>query len=171
MFNKPIRIAHNLFSSTRYLSETDVEKARAYIANYWQKLIRFHPNDDESLFGLPKPYIVPAYSPSHEYDFNELYYWDSYFTVQGILDDQHKDLVVGILEDLVALFNHFKIIPNASRTYLTGRSQPPLLTSFIFDVYDKYRMDHDWLGKMMRVAQAEYHTVWMGTAKPNARQV
>jgi alpha,alpha-trehalase len=153
------------------LNADDVLPAREHIASYWSQLTRFNPNDDDSLLGLPKPYLVPAYELGHEFDFNELYYWDSYFMVQGLLDDQHKELVMGVLEDLFSLFERFQIIPNASRTYLTGRSQPPLLTSFIMDVYRAYKPSKKWLAKAMELAEAEYQTVWMGTTKPNARQV
>jgi alpha,alpha-trehalase len=153
------------------LRPEDVRPALDHIHAYWHKVKRYHPKDDESLVGLPKPFLVPSYEAGHEFDYNELYYWDSYFMVQGMLDDEHKELVLGILEDLVYLFKRFKIIPNASRLYLTSRSQPPFLTSFIWDAYDAFVMDKKWLGKMIKVAEAEYHTVWMGTRKPNARQV
>lgn len=160
-----------LVSRGKTVSAEDVVVAREYIQNYWQKLTRFHPKDDESLLGLPKPYLVPAYEEGHEFDFNELYYWDSYFMVQDKLNQENKDLVLGILEDLVSLFNRYRVIPNASRTYLTGRSQPPFLTTFIWDTFKAYDMDKNWLKKMMAIAEDEYHTVWMGKTKPNARQV
>ncbi|GAC1388149.1 MAG: hypothetical protein NVS1B7_7400 [Candidatus Saccharimonadales bacterium] len=153
------------------LSAQDVADARLYIANYWEKLKRSHTIDDETLLGLPKPYLVPASEEGHEFDFNELYYWDSYFMIQGLLDDTHKDLVIGILDDLISLFKRLKVIPNASRTYLTGRSQPPFLTSFIWDVFDRYDMDSKWLQSHMAVAIEEYNTVWTGVTKPNERQV
>lgn len=153
------------------LSADDVKAAREYIADYWPKLERSHPKDDETLVGLPKPYLVPAYERGHEFDFNELYYWDNYFMIQGLLDDKHKELTMGILEDLLVLLKRFKIIPNASRTYLTGHSQPPVLTSIIFDLYERYDLGRDWLKRNMAMAQEEYETVWMGTTKPNARQV
>lgn len=153
------------------LSADEVKDAREYIANYWSKLERYHPKDDETLVGLPKPYLVPAYERGHEFDFNELYYWDNYFMIQGLLDDKHKELVIGILDDLLVLLKRFKIIPNASRTYLTGHSQPPVLTSIIFDLYERYDLGKDWLKSHMAMAQEEYETVWMGTTKPNARQV
>ncbi len=153
------------------LSAEDVKPAREYIANYWPKLTRYNPRDKDNLIGLPHPYLVPAYESGHEFDFNELYYWDSYFMAQGILDEAHKDLVIGILEDLLSLFKRFGIIPNASRTFFTGRSQPPLLTSFILDVYAAYNLDKSWLAKAMKIAEDEYHIVWMSTSKPNARQI
>src|ERR1700733_766527 len=153
------------------LKADDVKHARAYIAGYWKHLERFHPKDDGSVLGMPRPYLVPAYEAGREFDFNELYYWDSYFMMQGMLDAEHKEFNIGVLEDLLSLFKRFGTIPNASRTYLTGRSQPPVLTSFIFDLYHAYDLDRDWLKAAITVAQAEYENVWMGVAKPHARQV
>lgn len=168
---KPNALTRIFFSPSERLTPADVRAARAYIAQYWAKLQRFHPKDDETLLGLPNPYLVPAYEEGHEFDFNELYYWDSYFMVQGMLDAEHRQLVMGILENLLALQRRFGAIPNASRMYLTGRSQPPFLTSFIFDVYDTYDLPEKWLQAAIAVAKDEYQTVWMGTAKPNARLV
>lgn len=155
----------------RQLDKEQVAAARQYIKNYWPKLTRFHPKDSDTLIGLPHPYLVPAHEEGREFDFNELYYWDSYFMVQGLLDADHKELVLGILEDLFSLFERCGIIPNASRTYFIQRSQPPFLTSFIMDVYRAYKLDKKWLARAMKIAQAEYQTVWMGEAKPNARLV
>lgn len=154
------------------LTVADVEVAREYIAKYWKKLERNHPKDNGSVLGLPKTYMVPSYEEGLEFDFNEMYYWDSYFMVQGFLrDEKHKELAMGMLEDLVSMFKRFHIIPNASRTYLTGRSQPPLLTTFIMDLYHAYNPGTKWLRENIEVAKDEYHTVWMGTTKPNARLV
>ena len=153
------------------LSADSVRPAREYIAAYWPKLTRYHPKDDDSLLALPRPYLVPSYEKGHEFDYNELYYWDSYFMAQGLLDEEHKELVMGILDDLFSLYERFHIIPNASRTYLMGRSQPPLLTSFIMDVYKAYKPGKAWLKKAIKTAQSEYQTVWLGSVKPNARLV
>ncbi|HUC90389.1 MAG TPA: trehalase family glycosidase [Patescibacteria group bacterium] len=174
-FGRPlVQPSHLKFSfrrNTKELKADDVKAAREYIAAYWKKLERCHTKDDGSVLGMPKPYLVSSYEEGHDFDFNELYYWDSYFMVQGLLDEEHKELVMGILEDLISLFKRFHTIPNASRTYLTGRSQPPLLSSFIFDVYDAYKLSDSWLKDCLKTAEAEYETVWMGTVKPNARQV
>lgn len=172
MFKTPNSIIKSWFSSSEnYLTAQDVMKARTYITKYWQKLERYHPKDDETLLGLPKPYLVPAYEAGHNFDFNEMYYWDSYFMVQGLLKPKHKDLVEGILQNLIYMQKRFGVIPNASRTYLMGRSQPPLLTSFIFDIFKVYNKNTKWLKQNMEIAEVEYRTVWMGTKKPNERQV
>jgi alpha,alpha-trehalase len=153
------------------LNAADVKAAREYIKDYWSKLTRYHPHDNDNLIGLPYPYLVPSFEPGHEFDYNELYYWDSYFMVQGLLDEPHRDLVTGILGDLLYMFSRYRIIPNASRLYLTSRSQPPLLTSFILDVYKAYSPGKEWLEEAAQIAKDEYLTVWMGIQKPNARQV
>jgi alpha,alpha-trehalase len=153
------------------LAPSDVAEAREYIREFWKRLERFHPKDDESLLGLPKPYLVPSYEEGAGFDYNELYYWDSYFMVQGLLDEEHRELVEGILEDLLSLLDRFKIIPNGSRTFLMGRSQPPFLTSFIFDIYNTYEVDKQWLKDAIDLAKIEYETVWLGEKKPNERLV
>ena len=166
-------LRNNLFKHSKTgnisLNNDDVGAARDYIRSYWNRLERFNPAGSGSLIGLPNSYLVPAYEQSHSFDFNELYYWDSYFMVQGMLDGDHKELVMGILDNLISLFERYSIIPNASRTYLTGHSQPPLLTSFIWNIYDTYKLDNEWLNKKIEVAKTEYRTVWMGTKKPNER--
>ena len=166
-------IVHRRFwqPRTRELSASDVKAARDYIRHYWAHLWRFHPNNDESLLGLPKPYLVPSYDETASFDYNELFYWDSYFMVQGLYDAQHEELIRGILEDLTSLFKRYKVIPNASRTYLMGRSQPPFLTSFIFEVYETYHLNKAWLKKAIELAETEYKVVWMGTKNPNYRQM
>ncbi len=160
-----------LFKKTARLNDDELLKARTYIAKYWKNLTRENKKDTDSLIGLPNKYIVPAHEIGREFDFNEMYYWDTYFIAQGLLEPKYKNLVVGMLENLLYMYERFKIIPNASRTYLMGRSQPPLLTSFIWDVYDAFKMDHKWLDKAMAIAESEYETVWMGISKPNHRQV
>ncbi len=171
MLDKPKSAVKKLWPGHQDLSVHDVATARDYIRSYWHRLERFHPKDDESLLGLPKPYLVPAFEEGHDFDFNELYYWDSYFMLQGLLDHEHKELNLGVLENLTTLYKRLGSIPNASRTYLTGRSQPPFLTSFIWDLFTHYKLSDKWLKENMAVAEAEYETVWMGTKKPNARQV
>src|SRR5690606_40997713 len=153
------------------LSAHDVKKARQYIADYWKKLERYHPKDDETLIGLPNPYLVPAFEEGHPFDFNEMYYWDSFFMVQGMFDDAHREFVMGVLDNLLIMQRRFGVIPNASRTYLMGRSQPPFLTTFILELYERYKPGKQWLKEKMSTAEAEYRTVWMGEAKPNWRQI
>lgn len=153
------------------LSANDVAGAREYIRSYWPQLIRSHPKDEGSLIGVPNPYLVPSHAEGHEFDYDELFYWDSYFMTQGLWDQEHKQLICGIADDLIFLFNRFHIIPNSSQYYMTGRSQPPFLTSLLLEIDKHYVLGREWLNERIRVAEEEYRIVWMGQSKPNARQV
>lgn len=153
------------------LDPAQITAAREYIQNYWPKLTRSHPEDDKTIVGLPNPYLIPSYDEKAPFSYNEQYYWDSYFSVQGMLNQENKDFVAGILENFFVLMDRFHIIPNSSRTYHTGHSQPPFLTSFIFDVYNIGGYSVDWLKEKMAVAEQEYYGVWMSEKHPNWRLV
>lgn len=166
-----VYVGGSLRHKSSSITQDDVKAARLYIKEYWKHLLRNHPEDEGSLIGVPNPYLVPSYAAGHEFDYDELYYWDSYFMAQGLWDEEHKDLILGIIDDFIYLFNRFKIIPNSSQFYMTGRSQPPFLSSFILEAYFRYSLSNSWLNQRIEVAKSEYEIVWMGQRKPNARQI
>ena len=167
---KPIRIPL-LHKSDSVIDQESLAKALTYVNGYWGQLERSSTTDKGSLVGLPNPYIVPAADPSAVFHFEEQYYWDSYFVALGLKDPGHQALVEGMLENLIVLFRRFELIPNASRMYFTSRSQPPLLTSYIFHVYDTYDKDAAWLKAHMAVALEEYEKVWTAARHPQWHQV
>lgn len=144
--------------------------ALEYIDMYWKKLERFNPHDDGTLIGLPEPYFVPSARNDTGFAYEEMYYWDSYFIAQGLVGTAREYRVKGLADNLLTLMQRFSVIPNSARFYMTGRSQPPFLTSFIMDAY-AIEGDKRWLEQAMTVAKNEYRTVWMGTMQPNWRQV
>ena len=148
----------------------DIASARLYISEHWQRLLREHPTDEGTLIGLPHPYIVPS-TGNKDFLFEEQYYWDSYFTSLGFAHSDHQELVEGMLENLIYLFQRFGLIPNASRMYMTSRSHPPLLTSFIFHVYDTYQKSNEWLQEHIAIAEQEYQNVWMRSTHPQWHNV
>ena len=84
----------------------------------------------QGLLYLPNPYVVPGGR------FNEMYGWDSYFIILGLVRDQQVDLARGMVENFFYEIEHYGSVLNANRTYYLTRSQPPLLTSMILAVYD-----------------------------------
>jgi alpha,alpha-trehalase len=143
-----------------------------YIAAYWPRLIRHNPRDQETLIGLPRPYVVPSDGAI----FAEMYYWDSYFTALGLVGTPHEALITDMAENMAYLYRRFGLIPNASRYYFLSRSQPPVFTAMIRLAYESKRRAGDpqagrWLARLMRLAEAEHDHVWLGTKQPHARQV
>jgi len=144
--------------------------ALTFIEGYWKKLEKFNPHDDGTLVGLPRPYFVPSINTGSGHQFEEMYYWDSYFTAFGFLGTDREHLIRGLVENLMSMQKRFRIIPNSGRIYMASRSQPPFLSSFIMMVYQIER-NKRWLEQAMSVAKEEYRYVWMGTTHPNWRQV
>ncbi len=63
--------------------------------------------------------------------FRELYYWDSYFTMLGLAQSGRRDLVQDMIGDFAALIDRYGHIPNGTRTYYLGRSQPPFFFEMV----------------------------------------
>jgi len=112
------------------------------------------------LLYLPHPYVVPGGR------FNEMYGWDSYFIVLGLLRDGRLDLAQGMVENFFFEIEHYGEILNANRTYYFTRSQPPFLSSMIRAVYDaeiargRRQQALAWLARAYGFAQQD-HALWM----------
>jgi len=69
--------------------------------------------DGHRLFGrccpLPRPYVVPGGR------FREIYYWDSYFTMLGLVQSGRRDLTQDMVRD-------FAYLIDTSATYPTARA-------------------------------------------------
>ncbi|HEY9786964.1 MAG TPA: trehalase family glycosidase [Candidatus Obscuribacterales bacterium] len=159
-------------SQKNALSDSRVDALIDYIGQYWRKLIRHNPEDKHTLIGLPRPYVVPSDGEM----FQEMYYWDSFFTSLGLVGSEHEQLILDMTENLAHLFRRFGVIPNASRYYFLSRSQPPFFTKMIMLAYDVLagrgsEERDEFLDAMMALAQEEHETVWLGERQPHHRQM
>ena len=97
----------------------------------------------EGLLYLEHPYVVPGGQ------FNEMYGWDSYFIIRGLLLAGHLDLAKGMVENFFFEIQHYGAVLNANRTYYLTRSQPPFLSSMVLAVYQAEglanKQDPAWL--------------------------
>jgi alpha,alpha-trehalase len=93
----------------------------AHIDELWAQLTRETVSAPRwsSLLPLPRPYVVPGGR------FREVYYWDSYFTMLGLIESGRTDLVRSMVEDFAHLIGRYGHVPNGTRTYYLSRSQPP----------------------------------------------
>src|ERR1700736_793722 len=73
------------------------------------------------LLYLPDKYVVPGGR------FNEMYGWDSYFIIRGLLRAGRLDLARGMVDNFFFEIEHYGAMLNANRTYYLTRSQPPFL--------------------------------------------
>ena len=99
----------------------------AHVNALWPVLTRRPDSTDpsSSLIPLPESYVVPGGR------FREIYYWDSYFTMQGLVKSGHTDLVKSMLDNFAHLIRTVGHIPNGNRTYYLSRSQPPYFAAMV----------------------------------------
>jgi alpha,alpha-trehalase len=81
------------------------------------------------LLYLPERYVVPGGR------FNEMYGWDSYFIIRGLLESHRIELARGMVENFFFEVENYGAMLNANRTYYLTRSQPPFMSSMVVDVY------------------------------------
>jgi len=108
----------------------------------------------EGLLYLPERYDVPGGR------FNEMYGWDSYFILLGLIHDNRTELARGMVENFFFEIENYGAILNANRTYFFTRSQPPFLSSMIREVYEHpasgTQPDLAWLAHAYTYAQRDY---------------
>src|SRR5712671_1077268 len=106
------------------------------------------------LLYLENKYVVPGGR------FNEMYGWDSYFIVRGLLRAQRVELARGMVDNFFFEIEHYGAMLNANRTYYLTRSQPPFLSSMFVDVYDALQKsghkDPAWLAKAYADLEKDY---------------
>src|SRR6202040_907505 len=113
--------------------------------------------DPAGLLYMEHRYVVPGGR------FNEMYGWDSYFIIRGLVRDGRIDLAKGMVENFFFEIEHYGGVLNANRTYYLTRSQPPFLTSMILSVYDSEKAagheDKNWLARAYTFAVRD-HDMW-----------
>lgn len=109
------------------VSEPANTTLEAHIDALWHQLTRSTPTAPpwSSLLPLPEPYVVPGGR------FREIYYWDSYFTMLGLLESGRRDLVADMVADFAHLIDSYDHVPNGTRTYYLSRSQPPFFYAMV----------------------------------------
>lgn len=106
----------------------------------------------QGLLYLPHPYVVPGGF------FNEMYGWDSYFIVLGLLADHHAALARDMTDNALFEVQHYGGVLNANRTYYLSRSQPPFLSAMMAAV----------LADPASFANAAEKRAWLAQAYPLA---
>lgn len=94
----------------------------------WDRLVRIDSTASGNISShikLQHPYVVPGGR------FREVYYWDSYFTMEGLVASGRTELVENMLANFVSLIDEYGYIPNGNRSYFLSRSQPPFFAEMV----------------------------------------
>jgi len=100
----------------------------------WKKLgrvisskVKEHPELYSQIY-VDHPVVVPGGR------FREFYYWDSYWTIDGLLLCGMAETVKGMLSNFLQMVATYGMIPNGGRVYYTRRSQPP----YVIPMMERY---------------------------------
>jgi alpha,alpha-trehalase len=128
----------------------------SHIDALWSVLARKPDRADprSSLLPLPYPYVVPGGR------FDEIYYWDSYFTMLGLEQSGRPDMALNMVRNFVSLITRYGHIPNGNRTYYLSRSQPPFFAAMVELIAAQTR-DPGAIYAEFLSALSKEHAFWM----------
>ena len=141
------------------INKKDYKACLNYIEKYWKKITFFFPEDKGIHIGLPNAFV----SSNKDFFKNDQFYWDSYFIILGLIDSDKIELAKGMLANFVYLYEKFGILPSRNRIYNLGISQPPFLTSMMFEIYNATK-EKKWL--LSKIAKDELMGYWTNKYKP-----
>ena len=129
----------------------------SHISHMWDKLKRSPDSviSHSTRIALPYNYIVPGGR------FQEIYYWDSYFTMEGLLVDEQQEVAQSMVDNFAFLIDSIGFIPNGTRDYYKTRSQPPYFALMVDAIA---RKDQQLLVKYLPQMTKEYQ-YWMEGAQ------
>ncbi|KAK6263303.1 hypothetical protein QUC31_009119 [Theobroma cacao] len=84
-----------------------------------------------TMLPLPGPVVIPGSR------FREVYYWDSYWVIRGLLASKMYETAKAIVINLISLLDTYGHVLNGARAYYTNRSQPPLLSAMVYEIYNR----------------------------------
>ena len=127
------------------------DKIKKFLDENIDKTVKYSPEDSGDLIGLPYPYTTPCAKDT----FQEIYYWDTYFTNVGLLLWGKTELAKNNIENMFYLIEKCGFMPNGSRTFYLNRSQPPFLSQMVRDLFE-VTGDKQWLLRAYSVLKKEY---------------
>jgi alpha,alpha-trehalase len=127
------------------------KKIEKFVLESIDKTVRYSPNDEGTLVGLPFKYTVPCVGDH----FQEIYYWDTYFSNVGMIMVGKVEYAKSNIDNMLWMVEKFGHMPNGNRTYYLNRSQPPFLSKMVRDVF-KVTGDKEWLSNAYKTLVKEY---------------
>ncbi|EFP05449.1 CRE-TRE-3 protein [Caenorhabditis remanei] len=110
-----------------------------------------------SLLYVPNNFIVPGGR------FREFYYWDAYWIIkvckasrvsvfiklfQGLIACEMYNTTKSMIRNLATMVDQHGFVPNGGRVYYLQRSQPPLLSAMVYELYEATN-DKDFIAELL----------------------
>ncbi|KAJ0106585.1 hypothetical protein Patl1_17457 [Pistacia atlantica] len=123
-----------------FLPKVENSQVRAWaleVHSLWKNLSRkvsdsvLNRPEFHTLLPLPGPVVIPGSR------FKEVYYWDSYWVIRGLMASKMYATAKSIVTNLISFIDTYGHVLSGSRAYYTSRSQPPLLSAMIHEIYKR----------------------------------
>ncbi|PVU84616.1 hypothetical protein BB559_007527 [Furculomyces boomerangus] len=146
------------------------------INSFWKELVKVQDKSglcdgcESTFLDIEGNFVVPGGR------FREFYYWDTYFTLEGMLKSELFDTSKGMINILLGYVKKYGFVPNGARQYYLDRSQPPMLSHMV-DLYYKTTNDIDFLRNAHPILVQEHkywkekHTVNVTVSNNNGTKV
>ena len=121
-----------------------------YITENLPRATRFNREDQGKLIGLPYPYSIPCVDDH----FQEMYYWDTYFTNLGLIKCGDVVQARNNIDNMIYLIDRYGFMLNGNRTSYLYNSQPPFLALMVRDLF-AVTCDKTWLAKAYGALKTE----------------
>lgn len=132
-----------------------MKTVKDYIGENWHRAVRYIPEDNGTLLGLPKPFSIPCISGMYQ----ELYYWDTYFVNLGLIASGNVEQAQNNVDNMLYLVERYGFMPNGSRSFYLNRSQPPFLSQMVRELWEATG-DTRWLARKAYPAIAREYAYW-----------
>ncbi|PVU96954.1 hypothetical protein BB561_000869 [Smittium simulii] len=144
--------------SPRFLDTIKDKYIRGFadsVNKIWKDLIRVQDKSKlcegcvTSMLDISGNFVVPGGR------FREFYYWDTYFTLEGLLASELYQTSKDMIQVLLDTVSSYGFVPNGARKYYLNRSQPPLLAHMVELYYEKTK-DIDFVINSLPILKKEY---------------
>ena len=137
-----------------------------FIAKNFKDTIRYNPDDEGNLIGLPYPYTTPCANEG----FTEMYYWDTYFTNAGLIAEGNVQQAKNNADNVRFLIHKYGFMPNGNRTFYLDNTQPPFYYKMVEDIFEKTG-DKAWLKESYDALVKEYGYWQTNRTAPNGLNI
>ncbi|KAG6548660.1 hypothetical protein Mapa_009814 [Marchantia paleacea] len=131
--------ARDFVAAPEFLPEVKNQEVLAWaydVHAIWKNLTRNETpevaadNERFTMVPLENAFVIPGSR------FREIYYWDSYWVIRGLIVSRMHETARGIVDNLLGMVESYGFVPNGARKYYLNRSQPPLLSQMVRAVYE-----------------------------------
>ncbi|OVA06318.1 Glycoside hydrolase [Macleaya cordata] len=153
VYHEPVDFVQEPIGFLPKVANFEVREWALEVHSLWKNLSRrvadgvIENPELHTILPLKFPMIIPGSR------FREVYYWDSYWelgtgegstytaivgpTWRGLLASKMYETAKAIVYNLISLVDEYGYVLNGARAYYSNRSQPPLLSAMVFEIYNR----------------------------------